>query len=372
MTTEGATSPGPLSAAGYMRRALRLAERGRGSTSPNPMVGAVVVTDDGVIVGDGHHQRAGTPHAEVHALAAAGDRARGATLYCTLEPCCHTGRTGPCVDRIVAAGVRRVVSAVTDPNPLVSGKGLAFLRTHGLEVVEGVEAEASRTLNAAFFTWIRAGRPFVVAKAGVSLDGRIAARPGERTMITGPQAWRLTHRLRAEVDAIGVGSGTILADDPLLTAREVYRHRPLLRVILDRRLRTPPDARIFTTLDAGPVIILTTDAAVLRAPRVAAALATAGARIDAPPGDTVADAMRWLGAAGVQSLLLEGGAGLHAAAWEADMIDRVLLLVAPVPLGPAGVPLFAGRPLTTSALRNRRVEPCGEDVLIQGDVHRTD
>jgi diaminohydroxyphosphoribosylaminopyrimidine deaminase / 5-amino-6-(5-phosphoribosylamino)uracil reductase len=240
-----------------MRRALALAARARGHTSPNPLVGAVVVDEDGVIVGDGYHRRAGAPHAEVYALEAAGVRAAGATLYCTLEPCCHVGRTGPCVERIVAAGITRVVAAVTDPNPLVAGKGFGYLRNRGIEVIEGVEQVAARALNAPFFTWIRHRRPFVIAKAGTSLDGRIAARPGERTPITGPQSWRLVHRLRAEVDAIGVGSGTLLCDDPLLTARDVYRARPLVRVVFDRSLRTRPAARLFTTLDDGPVIILT-------------------------------------------------------------------------------------------------------------------
>jgi diaminohydroxyphosphoribosylaminopyrimidine deaminase / 5-amino-6-(5-phosphoribosylamino)uracil reductase len=358
--------------AALMQRALALAARARGHTSPNPLVGAVVVDGTGVIVGDGYHRRAGTPHAEVHALDAAGDRARGATLYCTLEPCCHVGRTGPCVERIVAAGITRVVAAVTDPNPLVAGQGFAYLRGRGVEVVDGVEAAAARALNAPFFTWMRHGRPFVIAKAGTSLDGRIAARPGERTPITGPRAWRLVHRLRAEVDAIGVGSGTLLCDDPLLTARDVYRARPLVRVVFDRSLKTPPDARIFTTLKAGPVIVLTGERAVAAAPDRASRLEAAGARLVPSPGDSLEGALGSLGTAGVQSLLLEGGASLHAAAWDAGMIDRVLLLVAPRVLGPEGVPAFAGRPVATAALHDVRVEPCGDDVLIQGDVHRID
>jgi diaminohydroxyphosphoribosylaminopyrimidine deaminase / 5-amino-6-(5-phosphoribosylamino)uracil reductase len=355
-----------------MRRALRLAERARGHTGPNPMVGAVVVDDDGVIVGDGYHRRAGTPHAEAHALAAAGDRARGATLYCTLEPCCHVGRTGPCVERVVAAGIRRVVAAVGDPNPLVAGKGFAYLRAHGVEVTEGVEADAARMLNAPFFTWMRRRRPFVIAKAGTSLDGWIAAAPGERTAITGPQSWRFVHRLRAEVDAIAVGSGTLLCDDPLLTARDVYRERPLTRVVFDRRLRTPVSARLLSTRPAGPVIILTTGAAVAADPGRAELLEIAGARVVALPDLTVAAGLAWLGVAEVQSLLLEGGATLHGAAWDAGMIDRVLLLVAPTALGPRGVPVFAGRVPAAFTLHDRRVEPCGDDVLIQGDVHRID
>jgi diaminohydroxyphosphoribosylaminopyrimidine deaminase / 5-amino-6-(5-phosphoribosylamino)uracil reductase len=356
----------------FVRRALRLAERARGATTPNPLVGAVVVNGEGVIVGDGYHRKAGTPHAEVHALTAAGARARGATLYCTLEPCCHVGRTGPCVERIVAAGIRRVVGAVTDPNPLVAGKGYAFLRANGLEVVEPVEETAARALNAPFFTWIRHRRPFVIAKAGTSLDGRIAAGVGERTAITGPEAWRLVHRLRAEVDAIGIGSSTLLCDDPVLTARDVYRERPLVRVVFDRRLRTPPEARLLTTRSLGPVIIMTTEAAAAAARGRTAALEAAGAQVVRLPEASVPLALGWLAAAEVQSLLLEGGGMLHAAAWDAGMIDQVLLLVAPRVLGPDGVPLFGGRVPATVALHDRRVEPCGRDVLIQGNVHRVD
>ncbi|HEY2905220.1 MAG TPA: bifunctional diaminohydroxyphosphoribosylaminopyrimidine deaminase/5-amino-6-(5-phosphoribosylamino)uracil reductase RibD, partial [Vicinamibacterales bacterium] len=242
----------------FMERALILAERGRGRTSPNPLVGAVIVSSEGVVVGQGAHEFAGGPHAEVHALDAAADRARGATLYCTLEPCCHTGRTGPCVVRIVEAGVRRVVAAMPDPNPLVAGKGFAFLRSHDIDVSIGVGEPAARALNQPFFTLITEHRPFVIAKAAVSADGMIAASPGARTQLTGTMASRHAQRVRAEIDAIGVGSGTILADDPLLTARGAFRERALTRVIFDRRLRTPPSARVLSTADAGPVIIVTT------------------------------------------------------------------------------------------------------------------
>lgn len=355
-----------------MRRALRLAERGRGHTSPNPMVGAIVVDDTGAIAGDGYHHRAGTPHAEVHALDAAGARARGATLFCTLEPCCHTGRTGPCVERIAAAGIRRVVAATIDPNPLGAGRGFAWLRARGIDVEVGLAGPDAAQLNAPFFTLMRTGRPFVIAKAGVSLDGRIAARAGVRTAITGPASWRAVHRLRAEVDAIGVGAGTILTDDPLLTARDVYRDRPLVRAIFDRRLRTPPDARVFTTLSQGPVVILTTTEGVEAAQDRARALAAAGAQIEAQSDRGLGAALGRLGARGLTSLLLEGGAALHTAAWDAGMIDRVLLFVAPATLGEEGVPLFADRPLDLSRFTRCRVEPVGDDVRIEADVHRAD
>jgi diaminohydroxyphosphoribosylaminopyrimidine deaminase / 5-amino-6-(5-phosphoribosylamino)uracil reductase len=233
----------------------------------------------GVIVGDGYHRRAGTPHAEVHALDAAGERARGATLYCTLEPCCHVGRTGPCVERIVAAGITRVVAAVTDPNPLVAGQGFAYLRGRGIEVVDrrrgGRRARPQRPV-----LHVDPARATVRHRQGGHQPRRADCRaPRGADADHRSTAWRLVHRLRAEVDAIGVGSGTLLCDDPLLTARDVYRARPLVRVVFDRSLKTPPDARIFTTLDAGPVIVLTNERAVAAAPDRASRLEAAGARL---------------------------------------------------------------------------------------------
>jgi diaminohydroxyphosphoribosylaminopyrimidine deaminase / 5-amino-6-(5-phosphoribosylamino)uracil reductase len=353
-----------------MRRAFGLAELGLGRTSPNPVVGAIVVDAEGTIVGDGHHERAGTPHAEVHALDAAGTRARGATLYCTLEPCGHTGRTGPCVERIVAAGISRVVAAIADPNPLVAGTGFEYLRAHGVRVDVGLGGDEAARLNASFFTFIRTGLPHVTAKAGVTLDGRIAAHRGVRTAITGRASRRATHLLRAEVDAIAVGSGTVITDDPWLTAREVYRERPLTRVVFDRRLRTPPAARLLRTLEAGPVLVLSTTACVASSPERAAALEAAGATLVALPDGAVATALAHLGSRGIMALLLEGGAALHAAAWDAGMIDRVLLFVSPDTAGERGLPLFDGRGPHLSALAGSRVEPVGGDIRIDIDVHR--
>ncbi len=356
-----------------MQRALRLAERGRGTTSPNPMVGAIVVTEDGVIVGDGYHRRAGTPHAEVHALDAAGAQARGATLVCTLEPCSHTGRTGPCTERIVTAGISRVVAAVGDPNPLVSGRGFEFLRAHGIDVQSGLMASEAAALNAEFFTYIRHRRPFVIAKAGVSLDGAVAAAPSARTAITGPESRRMAQRLRAEVDAIAVGSETVLVDDPELTAREVFRERPLVRVVFDRRLRTPPTARLLTTVGQGPVWILTTQAGRSANPEGADALLAAGAELLETVDGSIGSAIRALGDRGLMSLLLEGGPAVQQAAWDAGMIDRVMLFVSPMVVGPGGVPLLPpSTHFASFALDRRRAEPCGADVLITGDVHRAD
>jgi len=352
-----------------MERALFHAARGSGRTSPNPLVGAVVVSADGVVVGQGFHERAGEPHAEVHALAAAGVRARGATLYCTLEPCCHQGRTGPCVSRIVDAGVVRVVAAVEDPNPAVRGRGFAILRSRGVAVEVGLSAETAVALNLPFFTLMRERRPFVILKAATSLDGRIAAAQGVRTQLTSAAANRHAHRVRAEIDAIGVGSGTILCDDPDLTPRGAFRERPLVRVVFDRRLRTPPAARVLSTPDAGPVIIVTTAEGAEQAD-VRRRLESRGAQIEVMAGDTFRSALECLAARQVGSLLLEGGAAVHAAAWDEGLVDYVRLYVTPQVLGDGAVPLLPNRSFSPAELRERRIASLGPDVLIEGYVHR--
>jgi diaminohydroxyphosphoribosylaminopyrimidine deaminase/5-amino-6-(5-phosphoribosylamino)uracil reductase len=352
-----------------MRRALQLAARGRGRTSPNPMVGATIVASDGTIVGDGWHQRAGTPHAEIHAIASAGGRARGATLWCTLEPCCHQGRTGPCTDAIVAAGISRVVAAIEDPNPQVAGQGLARLRASGIEVLCDVEGEASARLNAAFFMMMRQARPWVIAKAGVSADGRVAAGAGVRTSITSTASLRRAQRLRAEVDAIAVGVETVLVDDPLLTVREVFRPRPLTRAILDRRLRTPSSARLLSTLGSGPVVVLTTAEALETRAGAARRLADAGATLVATDG-SVASALRALAERSVQSVLVEGGPRIHAAFADAGMIDEVQVFVAQDVFLPDGLPFAPMSGLTLALLDHLQVEPIGDDVLVRGYVHR--
>lgn len=357
----------------FMRKALRLAERGRGRTSPNPMVGAIVVDDEGVIVGRGSHEFAGGPHAEVHALADAGARARGATLYCTLEPCCHVGRTGPCAPRVADAGIRRVVIATEDPNPLVAGGGAALLRDRGVDVQSGVLHEEAARLNAPFFTVMRRRRPFVTMKVALSLDGRIASSPGERTAITGAAANRQVHRDRAEVDAIAIGSGTLVADDPVLTCRVAYRFRPLTRVIFDTRLRTPPGARLFSTLGTGPVIIVSTREAVEGNQPAADALRTAGAVIQVADGSArLAVALEQLAESGVNSLIVEGGAELHRAFWDGGFVDRVQMYVSPRELGGAGVPWLPEPVVSSARIQERTAVPLGEDVLIEGYVHRTD
>lgn len=357
----------------YMSRAVALAERGRGCTSPNPMVGAVIVDRDGVIVGSGAHEHAGGPHAEVHALAQAGARARGATLYCTLEPCSHTGRTGPCAPLVTGAGITRAVIAFEDPNPLVAGRGLAHLRDHGIDVVVGLLGNEARRLNAPFLTVMRRHRPFVTMKVALSLDGRIAAAPGARTPLTGAAANRLIHRERAEVDAIAVGSGTMLADDPLLTPRGAFRRRPLVRVVFDSRLRTPAGAKVLSTLDAGPVIIMSTHSAVAAAPDRVAALVGAGARVEPVPDTSpLPEALERLASIGVSSLVVEGGAALHRAFWDGGFVDRVQVFVTPQTLGPGGVEWLPFPVLSSGALADVRAAPVGEDVLIEAYVHRSD
>jgi diaminohydroxyphosphoribosylaminopyrimidine deaminase/5-amino-6-(5-phosphoribosylamino)uracil reductase len=354
----------------FMERALFHAARGSGRTSPNPLVGAVVVSADGVVVGQGFHERAGEPHAEIHALTAAGARARGGTLYSTLEPCCHQGRTGPCVSRIVDAGIARVVAAVEDPNPAVRGRGFAFLRAKGVAVDIGLGADSAVALNRPFFTLMCEGRPFVVLKAATSSDGYVAEAPTRRTQLTSGEANRHAHRVRAEIDAIAIGSGTVLADDPLLTTRGVYRERPLVRVIFDRRLRTPPSARVLSTLDAGPVMIVTSARAAAQA-ELRKPLEARGADIAVARGDTFRSALASVAERHIGSLLVEGGAAVQNAAWDEGLVDYVRLYVTPHTLGRGGVPLLPDRSFSASELGDRRVVQLGPDVLIEGYVHRT-
>jgi diaminohydroxyphosphoribosylaminopyrimidine deaminase/5-amino-6-(5-phosphoribosylamino)uracil reductase len=354
----------------FMARALAWAERGRGRTTPNPIVGAVVVTPDGVVVGQGAHLVAGGPHAEIVALEAAGDQARGATLYCTLEPCSHTGRTGPCVERIVAAGIRRVVAAVEDVNPAVAGRGLAYLRSRDVEVTTGVGAAEARHQLAPFFTWILERRPFVIVKAATSLDGYVGRR-SDRVQLTGPVADRYFHRQRAEVDALAVGSGTVLADDPHLTARGAYRARPLTRVIIDWRARVPASARVFSTLSAGPVIMVVLDRAREAEAAHFAALTARGIEIEAFETRDLSRVLRRLAEREIVSLLVEGGPALHGALAEAELVDRAQWVVAPRDLG-GGVPLVASLGPGVLPAGPPATRQLGDDLLIEFDVHGID
>jgi len=323
--------------AGFMRRALELARRGWGQTAPNPMVGAVVVRE-GRVVGEGWHARFGEPHAEPVALAAAGERARGATLYVTLEPCTHHGKTPPCVDGILAAGVRRVVVAARDPNPVASG-GLARLAEAGVETAWGVQERAARELNAPFFFSFGAERPWVTLKLALSLDGAITDAARSRSWLTGASARAEVHRLRAGSDAIAVGIGTALNDDPALTVRETEPPRvPPMRVVFDRTARLPLDGALARSARSIPVVVLAEAPPADRA----AALGAAGVEVLGSP--SLRDGLRALAARGVRSLLVEGGAGIAGALLGNDLVDRLIIFQAPVVLGAGALSAFGDVP----------------------------
>lgn len=343
-------APGTAADLAHMARALALAEQGLYSTSPNPRVGCVLVRD-GVVVGEGWHVRAGEPHAEVHALRAAGEAARGATAYVTLEPCSHHGRTPPCAEALVAAGVARVVAAMEDPNPLVAGRGLAILRQAGIEVWVGVLANEARELNIGFVSRMTRGRPWVRLKAASSLDGRTALANGQSQWITGAEARQDGHRWRARACAILSGSGTVLADDPLLNVRGVDTERQPRPVVVDSRLQTPPTARL---LDGRPVLIATANPD----PAKAAALAAQGAEVlllpDAAGRVDLAALLLELGRRGINELHVEGGAGLNGALLAAGLVDELLLYLAPTLLGNPALGLF-GLPELTSLEQQQRL-----------------
>ena len=360
----------------FMRRALELAERGRGLTSPNPMVGAVLVAPGGEIVGEGFHARVGGPHAEIEALRAAGPRARGTTLYVTLEPCSHHGRTPPCSRAVIDAGVAKVVAATGDPNPLVAGRGLAELRAAGIAVVTGVGTADAERQNRAFLTAMREHRPHVTLKAGMTLDGKIADLHGASRWITGERARQHAHRLRSESDAIVVGIGTVLRDDPELTVRlgEPWPREPW-RVVLDTAARTPSGARL---IRAGqPRRALIAVGAEAPEPRVRA-LADSGATIVAC---RVRDGRVDLGALlaelfarEVRAVLVEGGGEIHGAFLDAGLVDRVAMFAAPLLIGGRGAtPVVggAGRELKSAVrLGGFAVTTLGDDLLIEADVIR--
>ena len=357
----------------YMARALQLAERGLYTTDPNPRVGCVLVRD-GAIVGEGLHERAGGPHAEVHALRAAGERARGATAYVTLEPCCHHGRTPPCSDALIAAGVARVVVALQDPNPRVDGGGLTQLQAAGITTASGLLAAESAALNPGFVSRMQRNRPFVRCKLAMSLDGRTAMASGESKWITGEAARADVQRLRARSSAIITGIGTVLRDDPALTARlpEGEAVQPL-RVVLDHALRTPPTARLLHEPGTTLVVGTSEDAE----PREA--LLAAGAEIvllHAPTGRmSLDDVLDVLAAREVNEVLLECGAVLAGAFLQAGLIDELVVYMAPVLLGDDARGLFRlpglERMEQKIALDIRDIRSVGADWRITATVKNT-
>jgi diaminohydroxyphosphoribosylaminopyrimidine deaminase/5-amino-6-(5-phosphoribosylamino)uracil reductase len=359
----------------FMRRALDLAARATGLTSPNPMVGAVIARDASV-VGEGFHTRAGESHAEIEALRAAGELARGATLYVTLEPCAHQGRTPPCAPAVVAAGLARVVVATTDPNPVVNGEGVRTLRRAGLQVEVGTLAEEAEALNRVFFTRMREGRPHVTLKAAMTLDGKIADVDGESRWITGEDARREAHRLRSRSDGIAIGIGTAIRDDPQLTVRlDPPWPREPYRIVVDSQARLPTSARLIGAGTPARAIIAVVAGA---SPERVGRLRTAGVTVVECPGREgkvdLSWLLQWLAARDVVALLLEGGGELNAAFLESSLVDRVVFHVAPLLLGgrtATGAIGGPGRALKgTVRLRGLEVRRLGEDLVIEGDVAR--
>ncbi len=355
----------------FMKQALALAKRARGRTSPNPLVGAVVVKN-GRVIGQGYHKKAGTPHAEVHALRGAGENAKGATLYVTLEPCNHTGKTPPCTKAILEHGIARVVVGMVDPNPLVAGSGCRFLESQGVEVGGELLAEECRAINRPFIKHINTGMPWVIMKAGCSLDGRIAVADGRCAWITGEESRCEVHRLRDRVDAILVGVDTAINDDPSLTTRLPGRkgHDPL-RVVLDSTLRMAPGARMLNQESAAQTWIFCGPRGDMKKRQ---ALEKAGARIleVAEEGGRlqVREILAALGKAGHNSLLVEGGSAVHTSFLKEGLVDQVSLFMAPLFLGNASIPVVGdlaisdvhqGRRFQTS-----RVRRFGNDVLVEG------
>lgn len=353
-----------------MRRALDLAARGRGFVEPNPPVGAVVAVGD-EIVGEGWHDRFGGPHAEVVALSAAGPRARRATLYVTLEPCCHHGKTPPCTAAILAAGIGRVVVAAGDPFPAVAGRGIAALRAAGVEVETGLLAPAAERLTAAFRTLVTQGRPWVIAKWAMSLDGRLAANPGQDRWISSPESRGLVHELRSRVDAIAVGIGTAVADDPLLTVRvapgtAAGPRRPL-RIVLDSRATLPAESNLVRTAREVPVLVAVgPDAPADRIRSLEAAGCEVWRSVAAERRSRTEALLAELGRRRLTTLLVEGGPTVLAGMVAADQVDEAWVFVAPRILGGNAVTV---EPL--SEVRRLRIEEVslpGGDVLVRGTL----
>ena len=357
-----------------MARAISLARNGLGRTSPNPLVGAVIVRD-GRIVAEGWHRKAGTPHAEIHALNMAGELARGATVYVSLEPCAHYGRTGPCARALVEAGVSRVVVAMTDPNPKVAGKGIAILQEAGIEVTTGVLEQEARQLNEVFLKWMTTGLPFVALKTAMTLDGKIATAAGQSQWITNEASRYETHRLRDIYDGIPVGINTALADNPSLTTRlEEYQGRNPVRIVVDSRARLPLTAKLVTDGAARTIVAVTEQAPAERVE----ALRSAGVEIIVAGSSNHVDMqslMEQLGAMKISSVLVEGGGSVNFSLLQAGLVDRVYAFIAPK--------LVGGRDALTPVegegfqeldraveLENIQLRQLGSDVLLTGIVKR--
>ncbi len=363
----------------YMTLALRLAAKGRRTASPNPIVGAVVVKRD-QIIGQGFHLRPGLPHAEVLALRQAGSRAQGATLYVTLEPCCHLNkRTPPCVPDVIRSGVSRVVIAMADPNPAVKGRGSAALRLAGLSVTVGIAHSEAETLNEAYSHWIKTKRPYVILKAGMTLDGKIATASGEAMWITGKQSRQEVHALRAGVDAVLVGIGTVLADDPALTARVGPQLNRLaatqpLRIVVDSTLRIPMKAQVLFGQERAKTIVATTDSASASRKQALLKRGIEVLTLPAVRGKVSLSAlMRELGRREVTSLLVEGGGEINAAMLQAKLVQHVRLYMAAMLLGGNNAKSVIGgkSPVHLAAafkVHNLKTRAVGGDLVVEGDL----
>ena len=355
----------------WMRRVLRLAEKGRGRTSPNPMVGAVLVKA-GRVVGEGYHEKAGNPHAEIVALGRAGKKARGATLYINLEPCTHYGKTPPCAPRVIEAGIREAVIGMEDPNPVVRGRGIRKLKNAGIGVRKGTLEKECRTLNEAFCHFIVGRKPFVILKVAATLDGKIAARSGESKWISGELSRGFVHRLRDRVDGVLVGIGTLLKDDPLLTAR-VRGARDPFRIILDSRLRIPEEAKVVTNSPSKTVIVSTGAAPKRKIER----LEKKGVRIliaDSEKGRVdLSSCLHMLGEMGLVTLMVEGGSRVNGAFLDGRLFNKLLLFLSPRLIGdPKAIGVFGGEgfihlkdAIPLDRIKTRMI---GRDILIEGYV----
>jgi diaminohydroxyphosphoribosylaminopyrimidine deaminase / 5-amino-6-(5-phosphoribosylamino)uracil reductase len=320
----------------HMLRALELAEGGRGTTSPNPLVGAVIVRE-GRVIGEGFHESLGGPHAEANALQSATEDVSGSTMYVTLEPCAHQGRTPPCADRVAGSGIARVVIAIRDPNPLVSGAGEDLLRQRGLHVEFGPYAEIALRQNEGYLKWVTTGMPFVTLKMAMSLDGKVATRTGESKWISSEASRADAHLMRAACDAIMVGIGTVVHDNPLLTARTGSQMRNPVRVVVDSLARTSPDCNVADTGEADTIIAVS-DAAPDESVKTLKAKGVEIVRFDDRGKVDLSGLLQFLGERGVVNLLVEGGPELTRALWEEGLVDKLVFYFAPKVIGGCGAP----------------------------------
>ncbi|MBI5888439.1 MAG: bifunctional diaminohydroxyphosphoribosylaminopyrimidine deaminase/5-amino-6-(5-phosphoribosylamino)uracil reductase RibD [Deltaproteobacteria bacterium] len=356
----------------FMREALALAKKGLGKTSPNPTVGAVIVKN-GRVIARGFHKKAGRPHAEIAAFKDAKESVKGATLYVTLEPCCHYGKTPPCTGAVVRSGIKRVVAGMLDPNRLVAGKGAGILRRAGIDVTSGVLELECAELNEWYIKYITKKMPYVTLKLAMSIDGRIATAAGESKWITGVEARRHVHKMRSESDAVMVGLNTVLKDDPALTVRLVKGKNPA-RVVVDSSLRTPLDAKIFDNAGKVRLIIFTTNAApadkIKKARAKGAEVVTVPKSAGMGGGVDLKKVLRELGSRAIASLLVEGGGSLGASFIKACLVDRISFFIAPIVLGGGAAlgigPLGIKKMSKALVIKDMTMKRIGKDILIEG------